>query len=412
VVIVRWHYYDPNPDPWAWYAQVDDVTITRSDDVCKDATYDNLDNAVVYTGTLSQGSTYPAVTPEDGSFENGPPPASAWTEWANNSCEWIVDASTAWGIPSYDGSFAYWGGGYCGLDASTDYVEQEVSLTGSCQLSFAANYYRPDPDDASLDQLYIDIDGSEVWAKDLIIANDTYPNWTVEGPIALGTFDGESVMLRIGVDSFDSTGNVLVDDVVIECTEEIIVYNPSCEIDITVLITDTVAPDTWITNTATLQAFHDMPQGIEVEEPVSTSVYTHIGMEDFVTSYKEATAETTTGGIIAYEIHVINSGDALASVTITDTIPAGTTLVYWDDSPPYEHFGYNAAEGQMEWSGNITPGEEWVFYYEVEVDEDPALWGTTIENTAYISWDDNVMPLMAETVIVPPSQVFLPLVIR
>ena len=58
------------------------------------------------------------VTPQgvlvnDGSFEKGPPPASAWTETTGNLCEWIGDWSAVWGAAAYDGVNDYWGAGYC-----------------------------------------------------------------------------------------------------------------------------------------------------------------------------------------------------------------------------------------------------------------------------------------------------------
>ena len=35
---------------------------------------------------------------QDFSFEQGPPPASGWTLAANNTCGWIGNHSSAWGI--------------------------------------------------------------------------------------------------------------------------------------------------------------------------------------------------------------------------------------------------------------------------------------------------------------------------
>ena len=70
----------------------------------------------------------------DGSFENGAPPASAWTEVYNPlACSLtsrILDPSGYWGIPARTGTYAWWGGGYCGADPNPPpfYVEQSVTV--------------------------------------------------------------------------------------------------------------------------------------------------------------------------------------------------------------------------------------------------------------------------------------------
>ncbi len=48
----------------------------------------------------------------DGSFEEGPPPDSAWTEVTNNTdCTQIGDWMDTWEAPSYHGVFDFWAGG-------------------------------------------------------------------------------------------------------------------------------------------------------------------------------------------------------------------------------------------------------------------------------------------------------------
>ena len=60
----------------------------------------------------------------DGSFENGPPPGSAWTEVTSTACEWIGDWSAVWGVAAHDGTYDYWAGGYCGGVPTTSSVSQ------------------------------------------------------------------------------------------------------------------------------------------------------------------------------------------------------------------------------------------------------------------------------------------------
>ena len=149
----------------------------------------------------------------DASFENGPPPASEWTEWTDNGCEWIVDPSGAWGIPAYDGTYAYWACGYCCGAPSSDYVEQSIAIpAGATTLVFMANYYRPNADDPpDNDYFYVKINGTTLYSKALIQANDTYPNWTEE-TVDISAYAGQTVTLRFeGASAGSNTGNILID---------------------------------------------------------------------------------------------------------------------------------------------------------------------------------------------------------
>jgi uncharacterized repeat protein (TIGR01451 family) len=205
---------------------------------------------------------------------------------------------------------------------------------------------------------------------------------------------------------------VLADDLAILFTPTILRI-PSAVVTLTVRITDTVAAGSWITNTASLVAVHTLPQETQAEPAVTASARTHIGAEDFATSYKVAPAQVTAGDVFTYEIHVINSGDKLAYVTLSDTLPVGVTYVDHWSSPPSPYFTYDPVGNKVEWSGNIGPGDEWVFYVKVKAGTAPDLWDTVIQNIATISWDDRVMPIVsAGTRIVPPYRVYLPLTLR
>jgi uncharacterized repeat protein (TIGR01451 family) len=148
----------------------------------------------------------------DGSFENGPPPGSAWTEVTDQPCEWIGDWSGVWGVPAFDGFYDYWAGGYCGGIPTTSHVSQDnIAIpAGSATLSFWYNSYRPDADDGG-DYAYIKVNGTTEWTLDLIQANNTYPNF-VNATVDLSAYAGQNVILEFGaVSGGVSTGNIRFD---------------------------------------------------------------------------------------------------------------------------------------------------------------------------------------------------------
>ncbi len=150
----------------------------------------------------------------DGSFESGPPPASAWTEWIDTGCESIMDPGGPWGIPADDGTYAFWAGGYCG-SPNTGYVEQRISIpTDATLLKFKTVFYRVDADDPpDNDQFIVSIDGIPVFSRDMITASNTFPNW-VRQEVDISAYAGQTVNLRFeGVSKGSSTGNVLVEHI-------------------------------------------------------------------------------------------------------------------------------------------------------------------------------------------------------
>ena len=179
--------------------------------------------------------------------------------------------------------------------------------------------------------------------------------------------------------------------------------NSSETVDLTVMIDDGVAAGTIITNTAEMTA-DNLFSG-----SMSDSATTKVGEANFSTSYKSASETAGVGELISYEVHVINTGEALTEVTLTDPIPAGTSYYDHDDSPPYQHFMYNAALDQMEWTGNVAPGEELVFSFEVMV-EATYQPGDVVTNEATIAWNGNEMTLTATTDVVFNHFIYLPVV--
>jgi uncharacterized repeat protein (TIGR01451 family) len=217
---------------------------------------------------------------------------------------------------------------------------------------------------------------------------------------------------RIGIQYVGTDGaEADVDDISLPGTLDV-PPDPSRTVSVTVRVTDTVARGAWITNTGTLVARHTLHE-TQVEPTVSASAASQVSLGPaFVTSSKSATAQAATGGEIVYEVHIKNTGTELAVVTLTDPIPANTAYSWHNYSPPYQYLTYDGANDRMRWSGNIAPGDEWVFTFGVDVDADTALWGKTITNTATIAWGSSTLPLAATTKIIPPERVFLPIVLK
>ena len=152
----------------------------------------------------------------DPGFENGPPPGSAWTEYTNTGCEWIMDPTCCGWPAAHGGTYAWWAGGYCGGNPNTNYVEQAVTVPASgTALTFWTVFYRADPDDPpNTDSFSVTVNGTPVFQRDMVQANNTFPNWVQQGPIDLSAYAGQSVTLRFAASLAGSTtGNVLVDDI-------------------------------------------------------------------------------------------------------------------------------------------------------------------------------------------------------
>ncbi len=157
----------------------------------------------------------------DGSFELGPPPDSAWTEVANAPCERIGDHSGDWYVSAYDGSNDYWAAGVCYDDDSgltvpvTGSVTQTVQIpTGTVRLSFYYITYRPinDDDPVDGDRVYVAVNSAELWSLPLTQANNTYPNWAGPVQVDISAYEGQTVELEIGgVSVGDATGNARID---------------------------------------------------------------------------------------------------------------------------------------------------------------------------------------------------------
>jgi len=184
----------------------------------------SLDRAGVWQPTEFHAVTPPGGDREminDGSFEFGPPPASAWTEVSDWPCEWIGDHSSAWYLSSWDGYLDYWAGGYCYDEGSgmnqptTSSVTQSILIpAGQAILSFYYASYRVDADDDPVDgdRAYVSINGIEVWALPFIQANNSYPYWIGPVLVDVGAWQDQTVALQFGgISEGTATGNLRFD---------------------------------------------------------------------------------------------------------------------------------------------------------------------------------------------------------
>jgi uncharacterized repeat protein (TIGR01451 family) len=401
---LRWHYDDEGD--WAWWWQIDDVMVTAMD--CPVITYDPVADEVVYNGELPLGTAF--TPPQVEGFEELAWPPMGW-EIDNVSTGgvggWyhITNAVLAGSVHS--GTYAAW----------ANYTEPDIRLyspwldvtAGDSDLTFWG-YANTDSPNAEMSLYAHDEDGNatKVWS----MFDETWGGAFAyrQATVDLSVFVGQRIRLEWRYESSAGTGagSFGLDDIVLP-GDVVTILDPSATVWLTVLVDDGVAGGTAITNTGTLEAAHDMPGGKQVETALASAV-SHIGLDPtFTTSYKMASETAPTGGEIDYEVHVINSGDELVEVTFTDPIPANTTYAWHDVDPPYQHLTYDDVLNQMSWTGNVAPGEEWVFSFAVDVDPG-VMFGTVITNTATISASTGLLDVSDSTLIVAPYIYYLPII--
>jgi len=128
-------------------------------------------------------------------------------------------------------------------------------------------------------------------------------------------------------------------------------------------------------------------------------------------SYKQATPKAGPGDTIDYEIHLVNSGDKLVeNLHLIDPLPVGSTYDSHDPGFGSNTFIYNPSLGRMEWTGNLAPNQELVFYFTVTVDY-PRTPTDVITNIATIEWGGESLHLSAETEFVN-KLIYMPLINR
>jgi len=394
-------------DPAATFQFADPIPAGTEFVTVTNAAYDAANNRIVYDGALPLG----VIPPANEGFEGGVVPPAGWTVQSQN-------AGYTWSINT-----DYVHSGSYGAYVPWDYNQNEwllsprlLGVTGGMTTSLwsqgSVRWCRTPDDNCDLKVwLVVNAVGG---GDDVLLgkAEDSWPaNWTWARSVFTLPATLPAGDLRIGFQYVGNDGaDVGLDDIVLPGTPEAL---PSRVVQLTVRVTDTVAAGSWITNTASLVAVHPLPQETQAEPAVTASAGTHIRAAAFATSFKEAPATVKAGDQFVYAVHVINSGDALAAVTFTDPLPAGTTYVEHWSYPPSMYYEYNAGARAVGWSGNIGPGDEWVFYVKVRAGTAAALWGTAITNTATLTWDGNTLDVVSRpTTILPPYKVYLPVIAR
>ncbi len=410
-------------------------------------TYDMLNDQLVYTGSLPLGSVYDTYTVDDTS-------TTAAAEWINTQISGTAtlagaDDAYAYPItPAFNVPFFGWDYSNVAVGSNgTVYFEDNYLGYGNTAIPgtniYGVNtFMAPFWDDLEINGAVYYLEGGTApnrWLAIEFVDTCSFISWPscsagmnfevviyedgtikflykdVDGASSQGQGGSATVGLQddptLAVQySYNTTS--LSDDLAIIFTPAVGIV-PSASIDVVVELDSTITPTTWITNTAMLTATHFAGQpNAQVEPMASDSVALYVGGPELSTSYKTASAEAATGGLIKYEIHVINSGESATTAVITDSIPANTTFYDLDAAPPAQAFGYDNAADQVEWAGTLTPGQEVVLTYWVQVDSNASLWGATIANSAAISWGSTTMSVSASTNIIAPVHVYLPLTIK
>lgn len=401
VVILRWHFVTPG---WDWWWYIDNVSVTSNDAGCVPSTgdygkltYDALSHSLVYTGPLPLSNAAMTASWAEG-FEAGGSIPAGWEVVQDNP-------NQTWGIGNFD---PFDGAYYADIQYDDLLVEQDEWLvsppvnaygkTLSFQ-SFSSIYWCRDTfDNCDLEAWVIVGDG--VNDGDDIFLGLADPAWPANWTWAESSFDlmaagvpDEDVRLAFRYAGLDGA-EAAVDHVQLLESG----YTPAATIHAQVLITDTIAAGDYITNTAALHADHILPQETQ-HEMAEASAVTHIGIEDFRSSFKSAPALVQAGDNIRYDIHVVNSGDALAFVNLMDEMPVGTTFSSIVSYPP-ANFDFNPALNAVVWSGNVTPGDHLVFTFYAKASANLPV-GTVISNTAELEWNGQTMDMTAESEVVP-----------
>jgi len=380
-------------DDW-W---IDDVSISQQ--VCYPVTYSPGPPAEIsYVGPLPPGTAFTPAAAEG--FEDGVMPPPGWEAEADIGPGWeIVDAATYpdWVHSGAYAALAYWDGNEDITLFSPWFTVDSAASEVSFWAYSATEYTGVPVDGQEVDLLVIDEDDAATLIWDMQ-ADETWDDFAYRQVTAsLAAFEGQNVRLAWHYYEGPWTGYkgvFALDDVAIDGTM-LPIQEPSATIHLTVQVDDPVAGGTEILNTATLDYEHAMPA--ETESYSADALSLVATGPNLSTSYKVAPERVYNDGEIVYEIHIINTGQTLADVVVTDPIPAGTTYLWHDGELPYHLFVYNDVLNAMRWEGFVLPGEERVFTFGVLVDH----WAPPlIENVATVGWGEQALPLQADTEVI------------
>ena len=159
----------------------------------------------------------------NGNFEQG---STVWTEFSQLGWDLIVNSGFPTGVAPRSGSWATW---LAGDFDEISWIEQQITLPSNA--SMLSYYHWIDSEDlcgTPVNQVYdiakISINGNIIDEYDLCEDANT-GNWELH-EVAISSYAGQTVMVRIRADADDSfNSNLFIDDVSIETAEVIFLDN-------------------------------------------------------------------------------------------------------------------------------------------------------------------------------------------
>lgn len=169
----------------------------------------------------------PAPTPRaamlinDGGFEMGPPPTSAWTVGDASSCP-TIEWSGVEGVTPKTGLFMFYGGGYCKGVAAPNSVSQSVTIpNGTKSLTFWIYSIREGADDSDNDDvLRVLFGNSLLYSYPLNTASNTdaWKKMTLDVSMFAGKTD-TLIFETLNRGNEKNFGHVFVDDISLETAD-------------------------------------------------------------------------------------------------------------------------------------------------------------------------------------------------
>ncbi len=389
---ISWELSDEIPDLTSYIdANID------CEGSCGTLYYDPVENKLTFNGILPTSNSGLFT-----SFEDGGAWPDGWTRLhlGETDNEWSI-----FNVNPYSGAYA----AFVRYDSSNQSDEwlftPEFAVTEEDnQASF---YIRTSTEwpDATLKLHVTDTNGSVLATLWDLIQDETWNTLEYrQKVISLADYAGQNIKLAwqyIGKDG----ESVYLDNVSLPGVL------PAASIDLLVQVEEDplISGGQTITNTVLISGTAVFPQEEQFLLTKDDQISMLIGQEDMSTSYKSAPISVEIDGTIEYQIHLVNTGEGIAFVQLTDPIPTGTT--YSGHEPGVDSsFSFNVGLNQMEWNSSISPGEEKILTFWVTANEEE---GFTIINDAYLIWNSGEMHLIAETYIgVLDIGTFLPLIIK
>lgn len=363
---------------------------------CGELIYDSLENKLNFWGELPTSASGLFT-----SFENSGLWPEGWTtvHLGETPNQWMLKNT----IP-YSGLYH----AYIQYDLENFSDEwlftPEFAVTEEDHLVSFYVYTNTEYPEATLKLHVTDLDGNILATIWDMIENEDWETYEYRQKVLnLADFAGQHIKLAwqyIGING----ETVFLDDVSLPG------YLPAARIDLQVQ----VEPDFMlsggqtITNSVTLQGAAVFPQEEQFLLERQDMVTMLIGIEDLSTSFKSAPTFIKTGEILEYQIHLINSGQGIADVQMTDPIPVGSVLDSYEPTSDPSFF-YNETLNQMEWSGLINPEDDKVLIIRVLVTGEE---GSTIINDASLVWNSGNSHLLASTTIGDAQPTYLPIIIK